>query len=47
MGRAKIMTAEEAVAMIKDGETVGVGGFVGTSVPEELQVAIEKRYLET
>ena len=47
MGRAKIITAEEAVAMIKDGDTVGVGGFVGSSVPEELQVAVEKRYMET
>ncbi len=43
----KIMTANEAVKLIKDGDTVAVNAFVGLGHPEELLVALENRYLET
>lgn len=45
--RVKITTAEEAVNIITSGSTIATGGFVGNAVPEELERAIEKRFLET
>lgn len=33
--------------MVKDGMTLGIGGFVGFGIPEELLVALKERYLET
>ena len=43
----KIMSADDAVAMVQDGYTVGIGGFVGIGHPEELTLAMEKRFLGT
>jgi acyl-CoA hydrolase len=45
--RDKLVSAREAVALIKDGDTIGTGGFVGAGVPEELLMALEARFLET
>ncbi|SNS82067.1 propionate CoA-transferase [Anaerovirgula multivorans] len=45
--RLKFLTAEEAVKIIKSGSTVATGGFVGNCVPEELEMELEKRYLQT
>ena len=44
---SKLVTADYAASLIKDGMSVGMGGFVGFGTPEEALVAIEKRYLET
>ena len=41
------MSAQEAISMIKDGDKIGVGGFIGMGHPQELSVAIEKSFLET
>jgi len=43
----KIMPVEDALRLIKDGDTVAVGGFVGNSHPEELTSSIERIFLET
>ena len=43
----KITTADEAVKLIKTGDTVVLGGFVGTGSPDALYKALEKRFLET
>lgn len=43
---AKIMTAAEAVALIKDGDTVAFTGFVGGMHPEQLSVAIKESFIE-
>ncbi len=44
---SKIVSAEQAVSLIRDGMTLCVGGFYGAGVPEELLCAIQKHYLET
>ena len=43
----KIMEVEKALSVIKDGDTVAVGGMGGNGVPEELLLAVEKRFLDT
>ncbi|MEN6439116.1 MAG: acyl CoA:acetate/3-ketoacid CoA transferase [Syntrophobacter sp.] len=43
----KVTSAEEAVKAIKSGSTVATEGFVGTGFPEELAIALERRFLET
>ncbi|MDR1397095.1 MAG: hypothetical protein LBJ14_05130 [Desulfarculales bacterium] len=43
---AKVVSAERAVAQIKDESIVGIGGFLGIGSAEELFLALEKRFLE-
>ena len=45
--KGKIVTAEEAVRLIRDGDTIVTGGFVGIGFAEYLAVALENRFLET
>ncbi|MCB1375652.1 MAG: acyl CoA:acetate/3-ketoacid CoA transferase [Rhodobacteraceae bacterium] len=42
----KVLTAEEAVALIHDGDMITTSGFIGTGVPEALLTALEARFLE-
>jgi propionate CoA-transferase len=42
----KVVSAREAVALIRDGDTVATGGFVGIGFAENIAVALEERYLE-
>ncbi|MCE5335613.1 MAG: acyl CoA:acetate/3-ketoacid CoA transferase [Desulfobacteraceae bacterium] len=44
---AEFISAEEAVQLIKTGDTIAISGFVGMGHPEEISKAIEKRFLET
>ncbi|MDR3762949.1 MAG: acyl CoA:acetate/3-ketoacid CoA transferase [Acidobacteriota bacterium] len=44
---AKVVTAEQAAALIKDGATIGASAIVLAGWPEEVAMAIEKRFLET
>ena len=41
----KIVSAEEAVRLIHDGDTIATGGFVGIGFAEEIAVALEQLYL--
>jgi propionate CoA-transferase len=43
----KLCSAQEAVAQIRDGQTIGCSGFVGAGHPEALSSALEKRFLAT
>lgn len=43
----KFLTAAEAVKLIKTGDTIATSGFVGNAVPEELEIALENRFVET
>jgi len=45
--RRKIVTAAEAVAIIRDGDTLCCSGFGSNGVPVELILALEKRFVET
>jgi len=42
----KIVSARDAVRLIKDGDTVATGGFVGIGFAENIAVALEQRFLE-
>jgi len=47
MNRNKIISVNDAVDVILDGDTVATSGFVGTGFPEELAIALERRFVET
>ncbi|MEO5328548.1 MAG: acyl CoA:acetate/3-ketoacid CoA transferase [Magnetococcus sp. THC-1_WYH] len=44
---SKIVTADEAVALIKDQDTICCNGFVQTGYPDAVIHALERRFLET
>ncbi|MCC5987561.1 MAG: acyl CoA:acetate/3-ketoacid CoA transferase [Pararhodobacter sp.] len=44
--KRKLVSAAEAVALIRPGDTITTSGFVGNGVPEHLLAALESRYLE-
>ncbi len=43
--KGKVVTAAEAVRLIRDGDTVATGGFVGIGFAEEVALALEELYL--
>ena len=43
--KGKVVTAAEAVRLIRDGDTVATGGFVGIGFAEEIALALEELYL--
>ncbi len=43
--KGKVVSAEEAVRVIRDGDTVATGGFVGIGFAEELAIELEKYFL--
>ncbi|RAU20856.1 acyl CoA:acetate/3-ketoacid CoA transferase [Paramagnetospirillum kuznetsovii] len=45
--RGKVVTAEAAVQLIRDGDTVATGGFVGIGFAEGIAVALEERFMTT
>jgi propionate CoA-transferase len=45
--RGKIVTAREAVRLIRQGDTVATSGFVGIGFAEEIAIALEQLFLAT
>jgi propionate CoA-transferase len=45
--KGKVVTAAEAVRLIRDGDTVATSGFVGIGFAEEIALALEELYLST
>lgn len=43
--RSKIVSADAAVQLIRDGDTVATGGFVGIGFAEQIAVTLEARFL--
>jgi propionate CoA-transferase len=43
--KGKVVTADEAVRVIRDGDTIATGGFVGIGFAEELAIALEEYFL--
>jgi propionate CoA-transferase len=41
----KIVSAADAVRLIREGDTVATGGFVGIGFPEALAIALKERFL--
>lgn len=45
--KGKVVSAREAVNLIRDGDALATGGFVGIGFAEGLAVALEEHFLET
>ncbi len=43
----KVITADEAIALISDNDVLTTTGFVQSCIPEALHAALEKRFVET
>ena len=43
----KVISATEAIALIRDGDVVCTTGFVQSCIPEALHAALEKRFVDT
>lgn len=46
MKKIKILTAQQAAELVQDNDVIATSGFVGSSCPEALTKALEKRFLE-
>lgn len=45
--KSKIVPASKAVSVVKNGDMIATGGFVGNGFAEHLAIALEKRFLES
>lgn len=47
MMKNKVITADEAIALVREGDVVCTTGFVQSCIPESLHAALERRYVKT
>ncbi|MCG6537140.1 MAG: acyl CoA:acetate/3-ketoacid CoA transferase, partial [Syntrophales bacterium LBB04] len=47
MRKGKVVSADEAVRVIRKGDTVAFSGFIGIGSSDEIILALEKRFVET
>ncbi len=47
MQKNKIVSAADAIALIRDGDAITTTGFVQSCIPEALHAALERRYLDS
>jgi propionate CoA-transferase len=47
MKKGKIVTAEEAIDLIRDNDTIVTAGFIGGGFAEELAISLQERFLKT
>jgi len=45
--KGKVVSAEDAVRIIRDGNTIATGGFVGAGFAEEVAIALKEHFLRT
>jgi propionate CoA-transferase len=45
--KGKVVSAADAMMLIRDGDTLATGGFVGIGFAEEIAIAVEQRFLES
>jgi propionate CoA-transferase len=45
--RGKVVSAQEAVRLVRDGDTIATSGFVGIGFAEEIAIALEALYLSS
>jgi len=45
--RNKVVSADDAVEIIRDGDTICTSGFVGIGTPDEVLAALEQRFIDT
>ena len=46
LASGKVVSADQAIRLVRDGDTIATGGFVGIGFPETLAVALERRFIE-
>jgi propionate CoA-transferase len=44
--KSKVVSGEDAVELIGDGDTIATSGFVGTGFPEHIAICLEERFLK-
>ena len=47
MSKVKVITADEAAMLVKDGDTVVCAGFIASNIPEALEIGVEERFAKT
>ena len=47
IAKNKVLTAQQAVALIHDGETIATEGFVGIGFAEQIAIALEERFINS
>lgn len=47
MALNKVIPVADAVALIRQGDVLAVAGYGGNGTPEELLVALERRFLDS